>query len=912
MKPLLDRHALDTSSGAATEASLRADRHPGLFEWAIVDLFAGAGGASLGIERAFTKAGFRDRFVDLMVNHWDVAVGVHQANHPMTEHLRCSVWEVNPEAVLLGRRILQLHLSPDCADFSKAKGGAPKRKHIRALADVGLVWAEKRWPVVITLENVEEFRDWGPLMHKRLHRNRWAWTRRPAGKDKPVTMKGGPKMGTPEAEAFIARHEKAKASVEPFLCPDPAKRGQEFRRWKKHLEDLGYVVDVRELRACDYGTPTTRKRLFVLARCDGRKVVWPEKTHGKDTGSNVTQGSRNEGRISHAHQGGTTSGDRVGGVDGGRLRCPGSPGEKLSRGAGNPGQRSATALKPFRTAAECLDFDRPMLSIFATKAEARAWAKRINLGRPSTLDIKARRWARRQGHSLPKHERVGVPQRPLKPKTHARLAGGLFKHVLAAAEPFIVNLENWGWNAQTRSVDEPLSTVTANPKGGKHALCDVEVNPPRGSGLSGTFLSTLNHGGDDTRSSSPDAPISTITGANDARAVVGVDLAPYTIPRYGERDGQAPRSGSVNAPAPTITPTGNGAGLVAVSIARFNGEKSAGEARGQGVESPISTLDTQNRFAVVGAEIAPFKVGCGGSGYAAKPTRVDQPAGTVMVNDRQAIVAAHVVKFRGDSVGTPVSEPAPTITSGQGSARDAGAAHAMGLSAVYLSHMYTSNSNGGQGDPAKPLNTITSGGQHAKVCCVFLSPYYGNSKDGATPAEPAPTVVGKDRFGLVSVDTVPASEGGDAVAESPHWVFTPAGLRRARQVAKWAIKHLKEKVKPYLLWVTDGTSPRAGTRFPLLSLSIKGALYLVTDIAIRMLRARELARCQGFPDDYVIDHYVDRDTGALRRLSNADQVKLIGNSVPPDFMEAITRANVVDLLRMDPSEVGGLLVGGGA
>ena len=237
---------------------------------------------------------------------------------------------------------------------------------------------------------------------------------------------------------------------------------------------------------------------------------------------------------------------------------------------------------------------------------------------------------------------------------------------------------------------------------------------------------------------------------------------------------------------PADVPLGTVTGIdhhsaLAVSLTQYHGAK-GDETRGQAADEPLKTLDTENRFGVVAADVAPFTLGAGGAGYAGKPRPADAPLNTVMVNDRQAIAAAHVMKFRGDSVGTPLGEPLPTVTSGAGAARDAGAAHAMGISACYLSHMYSSSEVGGQGDPGKPIKAVTGGGTHASLCVVYLSPYYGNAKEGHTPAEPIPTVVGKDRFGLISLET------------TPHWIFAPAGLKRARQVRRWAIKMLKRKV----------------------------------------------------------------------------------------------------------------------
>lgn len=192
----------------------------------IVDNFAGGGGASLGIEWALGRS------PDIAINHDAEAVAMHAENHPSTRHLCSDVWEVDPVEATGGRPVGLAWFSPDCKHFSKAKGGKPVDRKIRGLAWVVIRWAKAVRPRVIALENVEEFRDWGPLL--------------PDGK------------------------------------PCPVQRGLTFRRWRSELEALGYVVEVRELRACDYGAPTTRRRLFVVARCDGQPIAWPEPTHGPD------------------------------------------------------------------------------------------------------------------------------------------------------------------------------------------------------------------------------------------------------------------------------------------------------------------------------------------------------------------------------------------------------------------------------------------------------------------------------------------------------------------------------------------------------------------------------------------------------------------------------------------------------
>ena len=189
----------------------------------IVDNFAGGGGASTGIELA---TGYS---VDIAVNHDPEAIRMHKTNHPSTKHYCESVWDVDPVKVCGGHPVGLAWFSPDCKHFSKAKGGKPKDKNIRGLAWVALRWAGKVRPRVIMLENVEEFKTWGPL--NRSHR------------------------------------------------PIKAKQGVTYRKFIKQLEDLGYTVESRELVAADYGAPTIRKRFFLVARCDGKPITWPEPTH---------------------------------------------------------------------------------------------------------------------------------------------------------------------------------------------------------------------------------------------------------------------------------------------------------------------------------------------------------------------------------------------------------------------------------------------------------------------------------------------------------------------------------------------------------------------------------------------------------------------------------------------------------
>lgn len=209
-----------------------------LFREIIVDNFAGGGGASAGIEMA---TGLN---VDIAINHDPAAIAMHKANHPDTEHYLESVWDIDPVEVVKGRKVGLCWLSPDCRHFSKAKGGKPVSKEVRGLAWVAINWAIRVRPRVIMLENVEEFKTWGPL----------------------------------------------KINARGEWVPDPNKKGMTFRSFVKSFKALGYKVATKELRACDYGAPTTRKRLFLIARCDGKSIVWPEPTHGTPDDVNVQLG----------------------------------------------------------------------------------------------------------------------------------------------------------------------------------------------------------------------------------------------------------------------------------------------------------------------------------------------------------------------------------------------------------------------------------------------------------------------------------------------------------------------------------------------------------------------------------------------------------------------------------------------
>ena len=333
----------------------------------VVDNFAGGGGASEGIEQALGRP------VDLAINHDATAIAVHTANHPGSEHAVADVWDIDPEQATHGMPVGLAWFSPDCRHHSKAKGGRPVSKSVRGLAWVAARWAAKVKPRVICLENVEEFLDWGPLV-----------------KD-----------------------------ADGKCRPDPARKGQTFRGFVRALNRHCYQVDWKILRACDYGAPTIRKRLFLVARRDGLPIVWPKPTHGD----------------------------------------PASPAVRRGK------------LQPWRTAAECIDWSIPCPSIFDR-------------------------------------------ERPLADATLRRIAKGVMRYVVEAAEPFIVPIANYGNGAErVNAIGDPMRTITAWPKGGSFAL----VAP--------TLVGCGGRAGQ-SRPRTPSEPYATITTKADA-CVVSAFLAKH-------------------------------------------------------------------------------------------------------------------------------------------------------------------------------------------------------------------------------------------------------------------------------------------------------------------------------------------------------------------------------------------------
>jgi DNA (cytosine-5)-methyltransferase 1 len=471
----------------------------------IIDNFAGGGGASTGIELAL------GRHVDIAINHDPKAIAMHLANHPQTLHLCESVWEVDPREVVKGRPVALLWLSPDCKHFSKAKGGKPVEKKIRGLAWIAVRYAATVKPRVIMLENVEEFETWGPL----------STDGKPCKKNK----------------------------------------GREFNAFKNALKRHGYEIEHRALRGCDFGAPTIRKRLFMIARCDGQPIVWPEPTHA-DPKSEAVKSKR---------------------------------------------------LKPWRTAAECIDWSIACPSIFERS-------------------------------------------KPLAEATQRRIAKGIMRYVVNSDKPFIVTMahgEGEGktkrWGSGVRSVDEPVPTITGSGGYGlaaplvirndmpqSNSQCNYSAEEPirtltstGGFSLVAPFL-TEHANASNQRSMPADEPVRTLCAQVKGGhfSLVNAFLTKFRTGAVGS---------DLSEPMHTITagggegrPAGAGhaMGLVASSLVKMRGTNT-----GQATDEPLHTISAGGTHF---ADVRAFLISYYGS--ETETDSIKEPLRTVTSRDRFGLV----------------------------------------------------------------------------------------------------------------------------------------------------------------------------------------------------------------------------------------------------------------------------------
>lgn len=506
----------------------------------VIDNFAGGGGASTGIEMALGRP------VDIAINHDPEAIAMHEINHPHTKHYCESVWEVDPREITGGRPVDLAWFSPDCKHFSKAKGGKPVKKEIRGLAWVAIRYAATVRPRVIMLENVEEFVTWGPLAEGR---------------------------------------------------PCPKNKGRTFKSFVNALRRHGYQVEWRELRANQFGAATIRKRLFLIARCDGMPIVWPEPTHLAASSTEV----------------------------------------------------KAKQAKPQRLAADIIDWSLPCPSIFTRKRPlAEATLRRIARGiqryvidsdKPFLVKVN-------HGYDYFRGQSLGEPLQTITSK----LGTGVVMPTLA---PLITECANASSKGKVWRPDEPLRTICAEVKGGHFAVVaptlvqlgygeregqaprSLDLQKPLGTvvasgkhGLVAAFLAK-HYGGNYTGPGAPldepaptvttvdhnalvlahiqrdfgssighaaDAPLATITaGGGGKSALVASSLIKL---RGTSRDGQR-----ADEPLHTVTASGNHLGEVRAFLLKYYDT-----AVGQTLAEPLHTITTKDRIGLVMVKGEPYKI----------------------------------------------------------------------------------------------------------------------------------------------------------------------------------------------------------------------------------------------------------------------------------------------------------------
>ena len=724
----------------------------------VIDLFAGGGGASTGIEQAIC------RHPDIAVNHDAEAVSLHQANHPQTLHYVSDVFEVEPRAVTHGRSVGLLWASPDCTFHSKARGGKPFRDRNKARRRRGLAWVVCRWardvrPRVIALENVEEFRHWGPLLDD----------------------------GTP--------------------CPE--RRGKTFDRWVAQLRNLGYAVEWRELRACDYGAPTIRKRLFLVARCDGEPIVWPEPTHG-------------------------------------------------------PGR------KPYRTAAECIDWSLPCPSIF---------------------------------------DRA----RPLAEATMRRIAHGIRRYVLEAAEPYIVRIGHTGHGdgGKTRGIHEPLSTITSKAE---HLLVSPTLiqtgygerpgQTPRVPGLHkplGTAVDGQKHalvaaflakhyGG--VVGTPVDQRIGTVTTI-DHHSLVAAHLTKFR---------QASPGVAVDKPAPTVTANGSGKrqggaapiGLVTSTLAKLRGTSSSAD-----TAEPLGTISAQGtHHAEVRALLTKFY------GQGGQDQDLRDPLHTIPTHDRFALVTVAGEIYAIADIGMRMLQPRElyraqgfpfesqsrsiTVCLASQSSKTTGAKRATTCSVA-----------ASLPDPSEPVAVRARIG-FGRMDLELLSPARSSVlalAAGASASCPLPMEIAATarRAAVMPLSQESDTQTGRAASPAGVTPSTPRKngvLRASRSGAATA--------RPAGAATSGTSTDREASRFTTLlggrasqrSDSTWGTLFSYVAHAIASCIRSETSKACSFVVEVVAeDGYLIERGADGRVLSKAAQVRMCGNSVSPPVARAIVAAN---------------------
>lgn len=567
----------------------------------VVDFFCGGGGAGTGLEMGLGRA------VAVAKNHSPAAISMHTVNHPAARHFTTDVFEGDPDTECGGRPVGWFHMSPDCTHHSQAAGGQPRKREIRNLSWIGLKWAGMKRPRVISLENVKQILQWGRLIAKR-----------DKATGRVVKLNGE-----------VAAPGEVVPVGQQFLIPDPKHRGRTWRRFVQLLEGMGYAVEWRVIKACDFGAPTSRERLFMIARCDGQPIVWPEPTHAK----NPTKGQQK-----------------------------------------------------WKTAADCIDFSDLGKSIFGRKKDlAPATLRRVAKGmkkfvidNPTPFIVPIANWSGEAVQSADEplrtitswprggsfamaspviapatHQgsvRVNDPLEPLPTVTCANrgeltlisptliqsgygerpgqeprvpgldqplgtvVAGGV-KHALAAA-----HLVKFRFDDAGKALDEPLPTITSGgnyqrPAGAAHAM-----------GIATAFMAQMNGGFNTTEAKSMDEPLTTVTNTGSQQQLVSANL----VHLRGNCDAR-----DLDDPLRTISAGGEHHGLVSAFM-----ERAFGASVGQGLDEPAATITAGGggKSSLISLKLSP-----------------EHEAGALRV-------AAFLISYYGTENISACDAPAPTIT----------------------------------------------------------------------------------------------------------------------------------------------------------------------------------------------------------------------------------------------------------
>lgn len=523
----------------------------------VVDNFAGGGGASTGIEMAIGRS------VDIAINHDPDAIAMHKENHPNTKHYCEDVWEVDPLEACNGKPVALAWFSPDCKHFSRAKGGKPVDKKIRGLAWVAIKWAYLVRPRVIMMENVPEIVTWGPLGDDN----------RPIKERIGETFNGfilALTTGIPKTHPAFAEMCEALEVSQNSEIANACEKG------------LGYTIEFRELKSCDYGAPTTRTRFYMIARCDGKSIVWANPTHGDKNSIAVKQG----------------------------------------------------ALLPYRTAAECIDWSIPAQSIFERdKPLAENTLRRIAKGiQKFVID-----------NPNPFIVHYKFDNQPESVDNPLSTVTAVNSHYVVT--PSIVPIgygERDGQEPRVNDIEEPLGTVVSsgkhyvsmpilttfnqNSKGQKldRPLDTVMAGATRFGVVAPTLLQYHSEtDNNEVRGQELTEPLMTVDTSNRyALSVANI------VKNYG---GNYQGSGSaVDAPLDTVTAKDHNS-LVTAHILTMRNNMD-----GQEIDKPLTTISCSGAHH---AEVQAFLVKYFSHGNNAKP--IDEPLDTITAKDRFAVVTIH-------------------------------------------------------------------------------------------------------------------------------------------------------------------------------------------------------------------------------------------------------------------------------